>query len=300
MPVSTTLRPRVRLLTTTPLPEADRDEGPLVDALRMLGADVQVVAWRDAEPDNDRATLWVPRSTWDYHLDRDHFLRVIARLAAKNTLLNPLHLIRWNTSKTYLRDLRQSAVPIVPTAFLGRGEGAFFDEVVGRHGWGDVIVKPQVGAASFRTRRFTAGEMDAARRWVEAECEERAVLVQGYIPAVETSGERAIVVLGGEISHAVRKSRRLEGDHEHVSDAVAVEPDERVLVEVALRPYRQRLLYARVDVVRDPRGVPMIMELELVEPSLFLVEHPPALERFAHILVQAAAGAHHSSPAHTV
>lgn len=300
MPASSAATPRIRLLTTAPLPEADRDEGPLVDALRALGADVQVVPWRQAEPENDRSTLWVPRSTWDYHLDRDQFLRVVARLAAKNTLLNPLHLIRWNTSKTYLRDLRQNAVPIVPTAFLGRGEGLFFDEVVGRHGWSDVIVKPQVGAASFRTRRFAGAEMDAARQWVEAECRERAVLVQGYVPAVETTGERAIVVLGGEISHAVRKSRRLEGDHEHVSDAVAVEPDERVLVDVALRPYRQRLLYARVDVVRDPRGVPMIMELELVEPSLFLLEHPPALNRFAQLLMQAGAGAHQSSPAHTV
>lgn len=279
----------VRLLTTRPLPEPDPDEGALVEALLERGVDVAVVPWREAEPTADPNTLWVPRSTWDYHLDLEAFHRVMARLAARNRLLNPLHLIRWNTRKTYLRDLRQAAIPVVKTAFVGRGEGAWLEEIVDRFGWNDIVVKPQIGAASFRTRRWQGPPWGEAQRWVDAESAERALLIQGYLRAVEGHGERSIIWIDGQITHAIRKSPRLEGQHEEASAAVPVSAEERVLADVVLRPYAGRLLYARVDVVPDDRGVPVVMELELVEPSLFLVQHPPALARFADALARLAA-----------
>jgi hypothetical protein len=113
-------------------------------------------------------------------------------------------------------------------------------------------------------------------------------MVQGYVKDVEVGGERAVVFIDGELTHAVRKSPRLADQEESVSEALPVAPDERDLAEMALRPFRERLLYARVDMVRDDSGVPMIMELELIEPSLFLAQHPPALARLADAIAKAA------------
>jgi hypothetical protein len=115
---------------------------------------------------------------------------------------------------------------------------------------------------------------------------DRDALVQPYLPSVETHGERALVWIDGHFTHAVRKTPRWSGENESVSDALAVEPDERALGELALAPLASRLLYARVDVARDERGEPLLMELELIEPSLFLAQHASALSRFVDAIIR--------------
>lgn len=105
-------------------------------------------------------------------------------------------------------------------------------------------------------------------------------MAQRYLPAVEGGGERAIVVIDGEVSHVVRKSSRFDGDVERVSAAAAPSPDERMFAERALAAVGGPLLYGRVDLIPDETGALRLAELELLEPSLFLRQHPPALERF--------------------
>jgi len=112
------------------------------------------------------------------------------------------------------------------------------------------------------------------------------VLVQRYAAAVETSGERALVWIDGALTHSVRKSPRFTGQEESVSGALEPAPDERALAERVLARFEGELLYGRVDVVRDEGGGLQVMELELLEPSLFLVQHPPALARFADALAE--------------
>jgi hypothetical protein len=278
----------VALLTCLNPPESDPDETLLRDAVRARGVDAEIVAW-DAAPPPSAHALWVPRSTWDYHHRVDEFLAFCARTAARSTLLNPLHLIRWNVRKHYLRELKQRGVPVVRTAFVPQGGGPdSLAEIASIQGWDDLVIKPAISAASFSTRRFQRPDFEAAEAFLRELTETRDAMVQGYVKDVEVGGERAVVFIDGELTHAVRKSPRLADQEESVSEALPVAPDERDLAEMALRPFRERLLYARVDMVRDDSGVPMIMELELIEPSLFLAQHPPALARLADAIAKAA------------
>lgn len=279
--------PSVALLTCTEPPEDDPDEALLAEAVRARGLTAEVVPW-DAAPAPGAHALWVPRSTWDYHRRLDAFLAFCARTAARSALLNPLHLIRWNAHKGYLRELKQRGVPVIRTAHVARGGAESLAEICAFQGWDDVVIKPAVSAGSRDTRRFRADEMGAGEAFLRTLSTAGDVLVQGYMADVEARGERALVFIDGELTHAVRKSPRLSHQAEEVSPALPIAPEERDLAEMALRPFRERLLYARVDVVRDAHDQPTIMEVELIEPSLFLAQHPPALERFADALVREA------------
>lgn len=281
----------VALLNCLNLPESDPDELLLRDAVRALGVEAEVLPW-DAPPPAETHNLWVLRSTWDYHHRVDEFLAFCARTASRSRLLNPLHLVRGNVRKTYLRELKQRGIPVVRTSFVPLGGGTDpLTEIASLQGWDDVVIKPTVSAGSFSTRRFRRDEFAAGQAFLDTLTQTREAMVQGYVRGVELGegrGERAVVFIDGALTHAVRKSPRLSHEAESVSEALPIADDERDLAEMVLRPFRERLLYARVDMVRDDSGVPMLMELELIEPSLFLAQHPPALERLAAAIARAA------------
>ena len=259
------------------------DEPVLCAALARAGIRAQVLAWDDPAAPFAEARLTVLRSTWNYPHRPDDFLRWAAARGPR--LLNPLGVVRWNTHKRYLDDLAAGGLPVVPTRFVARGSGASLAGVLDDHGWSTVVVKPAISAGSLHTRRIGRGELAGHQVWLEAMVAERDMMVQPYLDSVEGYGERAIVAIDGEITHAVRKAPRFAGGEEHVSEAVALLPEERRFARAALelaeaRFPEPRLLYARVDVARDARGELVLMELELVEPSLFLLQCPAALERF--------------------
>jgi hypothetical protein len=275
---------RLALLTCSALPEPDPDEESLVRALADRGIEARLVAWNGPDEPGP-LDLAVLRSTWDYHHDPEAFRRFCARLALRAPLWNPLHLVTWNLRKTYLRELKERGVPVVPTAWMTVANREPLRQIARERGWTDLVLKPQVGAASHLCRRFRQADWDEAERWIDEVLPQRALMVQPYIADVEDRGERSLVWIDGALTHAVRKSPRLMGGHEAVSDAVEIDEDERVLAEVTLRPFAGRMLYARVDVVRGAGGVPMVMELELIEPSLFLRQWPPALHRLVDGIV---------------
>ncbi len=277
----------LRIATCRPLPEPDPDEEPLLAALAGHGVRARMVAWSAPEEDWDAPVPTVVRSTWDYLHHPDEFLAWIERAARAAPLWNPAAVLRWNVNKFYLRELAAEGFPIVPTAFLARGEHTRLAAVLAERDWDDVVVKPAVSAASFGTLRVRAGNADERTRGEQHLADllaTRDALVQRYAPAVETSGERALVWIDGELTHAVRKCPRFAGEGESVSGALAIAEDERALAERLLARFGRELLYARVDVVRDEHGAPRLMELELLEPSLFLAQHPPALARLAAAL----------------
>jgi len=280
----------LRIATIRPLPEPDFDEEPLLAALTRRGVRARMAAWDDAREDWDAPVPTVVRSTWDYLHRLDAFLAWVERAGRAAPLWNPPDVLRANVHKFYLRDLEAAGHAIVPTEFLPRGARVTLAEVLARRGWDEIVVKPAVSAASFGTLRVRPAEGPAARARGEAHLAEllatRDVLVQRYAPAVETSGERALVWIDGALTHAVRKTPRFAGQDESVSGALPVAPDEAALARAVLAPWAERLLYARVDVVRDEGERPRVMELELLEPSLFLVQHPPALERLVSGLVR--------------
>jgi glutathione synthase/RimK-type ligase-like ATP-grasp enzyme len=146
--------------------------------------------------------------------------------------------------------------------------------------WPEVVVKPAVSGGSRQTVRVRPGDMDRGEAHWRMLLDREDVLVQPFQASVEGHGERAIVTVEGEPTHAVRKSPRFLGDPESVSDAVPIAPDEAALARQALAAAPETLLYGRVDVARGPDGAPRVMELELVEPSLFFRQCQAALDRY--------------------
>jgi len=271
----------LRIATCRPLPEPDVDEEILLEALRARGIEVRMAAWNDPRERWDEPVPTVIRSTWDYIHDLTAFRAWIECAASAAPLWNPARIVIENLHKGYLLALERRGIAIVPTELVAARSRGLLADVLRARGWDDVVVKPAVGAGSFGTLRFRAEDGAAGERHFASLVRERDVLVQPYERSVEGHGERALVWIDGEFTHAVRKSPRFGEDPERVSEAIAIEPDERALGEAVLSDHRDDLLYARVDVARDPEGRPRVMELELVEPSLFLVQHRGALERLA-------------------
>lgn len=279
--------PRIACVTCRDLPEPDPDEALLLAAIEAAGGHGELAAW-DADYDWTSADLCVLRSSWNYYLDRGAFLAWATRVDELTRLHNPLAVIERNTDKRYLAELEARGVPVVPTVFVTPDAPRTLASIREERGWGEVVVKPAVGAASFGSRRVHASD-DAEAHLTEL-LGRGIAMVQPYLPAVETTGERSLIWIDGQLTHAVRKSARFAGADEQVSDSAVPIPDgAEALAAAALATVEQPLLYARVDVVPDETGRLVIMELELTEPSLYLAQHPPALERFAAALVREAA-----------
>jgi len=277
---------RLRIATSKPLSEPDDDEDLLLAALRVRGVDARMAAWNDPRELWDEPIPTVIRSTWDYVQHFAAFDAWLGRAAAAAPLWNPLEIVRANLHKRYLLELEARGIAIVDTELVERGARTTLSSIRSARGWADVVVKPEVGAASYGARRFRAHDVAAGEAHLAALAAQGDVLVQRYEPSVEGHGERAITWIDGEFTHAVRKSPRFDDGSERVSDAMVIEPDELDLAQRVLAPIAPDLLYARVDVARGGDGRPRVMEVELVEPSLFLSHHPPALERLVQGLVR--------------
>lgn len=279
---------RVGLVTCRALPEPDPDQEPLLAALRDAGVEAELLPWDEPETDPAAFDLCVLRSCWNYYLDPEAFLAWLARAESCTRVVNPPDVVRWNLHKRYLAELEGEGVPTVPTVWIERGARASLAAILARHVWGEVVVKPCVSAASFRTRRFAAGEVDEGQRFLDELVAERDAMVQRFQPAVARQGEKALVWIAGEWTHAVRKAPRFDREDERVSEALGLSPAERELAEQVLAPRRTGLAYARLDLIPADDGTPLVSELELIEPSLFLLQYPPALERLTAALLAAA------------
>jgi hypothetical protein len=270
----------VALASCLALPEPDADLAPLLGALRAAGVTTEVLAWDDPGADFGAARMTILRSTWNYSEQPAEFLAWIDRVAAQSSLWNPRETLRWNAHKSYLLDLEARGVPVVPTHLVRRGEGTTLADLERERGWSDVVVKPAVSGGSRATLHVTPDALERGEAHLRALAAREDALVQPYQRSVEGHGERAIVWIDGEATHAVRKTPRFLGDPESVSAAVPIEADEADLARRALAAAPGPLLYARIDVARDATGSPRVMELELIEPSLFFARAPAALDRY--------------------
>lgn len=279
---------QLRIATCRPLPEPDVDETPLLEALAAAGIDARCCAWHDSDS-WDVPIPTIVRSTWDYIHRIEDFRTWMMRVAASTTLWNPAAIMQENLHKRYLLDLAAQGVPTVPTRWLERGSTRSLSDIAAsfRENW--VVIKPAIGAGSFETHRLDVDHPDSERTFRRL-VDERDMLVQPYLRSVEDHGERALVWIDGTFTHAVRKSPRFAADTEQVSAALAISPAERAVGEAALARWKEQLLYARVDVAPGLDGRPVVMELELIEPSLFLLQEPRALARLVEGLRARLAG----------
>ncbi len=272
---------RIGLVSCAPLPEPDPDESLLLAALSAIGLSPALLAWNDPRSDAGAFDVCVLRSCWDYHLVPERFLEWIEDAAARTRLLNPLSVVRWNIHKSYLRELESAGVPVVPTEWVGRGDSSDLAGLMAERGWDDVVVKPAIGAGSHQTRRFGIREArNAGDEFIASLVDRGDAMIQPFMPSVMTAGERSLVWIDGEFTHQVVKQPRYHGQDEQVSEASVPGIMDLRIAEKALACVSEPLLYARVDLIEDQGGAAMVSELELIEPSLFLLQHRPALDRF--------------------
>lgn len=290
-------RPRVALVTCREIPEPDIDEPLLVAALSECDVEPIVVAWDDPAFDWTSVSIAVLRSCWDYHVpsQRAAFDQWITDVSSTVPLLNPPHVIRWNQHKQYLLELAAAGIAIVPTQLNRRGSTvAIPDE------WNRIVIKPAVSAGSRDTHVLSVARSDEPLPPDVIDLIEREdVLVQQYASSVDGHGERCLIWIDNELCHAIRKQPRFSGDHEivsgnavDISDAEAAYADHVLDVAAKCGQFRRTdLVYARVDLTLDDAGAPMLMELELIEPSLFLKQSPHTLDRCSRAIAARARAA---------
>ncbi|MCM2303201.1 MAG: hypothetical protein NDJ72_00745 [Elusimicrobia bacterium] len=277
--------PRVALVTCGSIPELNDDDRLVLSELWRLGIEAEPTVWDDPAVDWRRYDAAVIRSAWDYHLTPAGFLAWLARLEALGLpLWNPAPVVRANLDKSYLKELEAAGVKTAPTEWVEQGSRAVLDELLAARGWDDAVVKPCVSAGAFRTRRVRRGGEGGQPALDEALAHSGA-MIQPFLPEIVSEGEWSFVFLGGEFSHAVLKSPRA-GDfrvqEEHGGRTARREPPSGLLIQArdaaiaGPRPW----LYARVDGVRRG-GELLVVELELIEPFLFLSYAPGAAERLA-------------------
>ncbi|MGD2115511.1 MAG: hypothetical protein PVG07_10685 [Acidobacteriota bacterium] len=253
-----------------------------------LGWAVEEVPWR-AEAEWSRYEIVVIRSAWDYQDAPEDFLRVLSEIDAATRLENGLDLCRWNLEKTYLRDLEDRGVAVVPTLWRAAGaplEPSLFD----RLGTGEIVVKPVVGANADRTHRIRRDELEARRTAAERDLAGRAGMVQPFLTGIVEEGEYSLFSFDGVFSHAVLKTPtpgdfRVQEEHGGRIRTVEAEPALLAAGEAALAALDRPPLYARADFVRCG-GRFLLMELELIEPSLYFPFDPESPRRFAEATVR--------------
>lgn len=278
----------VLIATCDPCPHPDVDAGPLAAALDRAGLRHAMAAWHDADEDWGRARLTLIRSTWNYVARHEEFVAWAERVDQVGRLCNPAAVVRWNAHKSYLVELAAKGLPVVPTVWVRQGSEVSLAEICDREGWRRVVIKPAISAGSFETHTMQRTDLDDAT-WQRL-VGERDVLVQPFVDGVRTSGERAIVTFAGKPSHAVRKSPRFVGDPQCIEGPVPIAADEHALVGATLAALDAVPLYARVDMARGEDGRPMLMELELIEPCLFLDKEPAGADRLVAALCCALEG----------
>lgn len=255
----------------------------LSEALAHNGASVERVDWADDSVNWGRFSAAIFRTTWDWSDRLPAFRSWLDGMPAP--LLNDRRLAAWNLDKHYLVELAGRGVPIVPTHIVERGQPQSLASVLSRAGWSDAVAKPALSAGGRETWRVgpvTAADEARFARLVAVE----PMLVQPFVADVLEGGELSIVVIDGVATHAVRKRAapgefRVQDDFGGsvvIADAAS---DELEVAERAVAACPFPPLYARVDLVRGPRGEPWLSELEVVEPELFLRFHPAAAERLA-------------------
>ncbi|MFF9766175.1 RimK family alpha-L-glutamate ligase [Streptomyces sp. NPDC014636] len=287
--------PRIALATYDPgaEPGKDTDLPVLVRALTAAGAEAEARYWDDPAVEWGGYDLVVIRSTWDYSWRAAEFAAWVERTGTLTRLANPAHVVRWNTDKRYLGELAAAGVPTVPTRYMAPGEPAGLP--VGH----EFVIKPTSGAGARFAARYSPAEHEGAlRQLARMHAEGFTAMVQPYMPGIDVRGERALQFFGGRLLHASRKGAVLSPGTPYDADKVA-HPDlarwqptdaELAVAEKALAavPGAPELLYARVDLVDGDDGEPRLMELELVEPNLFLWLHPDSLPRVTEAILTAA------------
>lgn len=284
--------PRICILTPDPADaESFAGRWPEVLAgyaalLSAAGIEMEARPWvEDAIGGFD---LVLPLLAWGYHKAGKQWTARLDRLEKEGMrIANPPSVLGWNADKNYLGRLAKAGAPVVPTVFVERLSEAAMAEAAARFGASRLVAKPRVSASAWRTIRCAPG--DGVEDGPESDA-----LIQPYLPSIETDGEVSLIYFAGRFSHAIRKvprpgDFRVQPEYQGTITAHRPGADELAAAEAVLGAVEEELLYARIDLVRDGGGRPALIELELIEPDLYLGYEPAAGANFAAAIASATA-----------
>lgn len=265
--------------------EHDREFEPMRAGCARCGIELCSVVWDDPAIDPAAYDAFVIGTTWDYAEKAEQFLATLERFASIRPVFNSVEIVRWNLRKTYLRELADRGVDVVPTVWCDRVDRAVVDDAFRSFETDEVVIKPQVGAGAWRQVRLRRGDP-----WPDADAlPVGAAMVQPFLPAVLEEGEYSFIYFGSEFSHGLRKVpaagdyrvQSVYGGREFAYEPTAAE---RAMTKQVVESLDWPLLYARVDMVRGMDGRLQLMELELIEPYLYPDQGPGMGERFGAAL----------------
>lgn len=278
---------RIAFVTQASHPEMEDDDRPLAASLARRGAVVLSVPWDNADFAWDKVDLALLRSPWDYYRRFDEFLVRLAEIERATSVVNPPEVVRWNANKRYLNELSAKGIRTVPTAFVALGEAVRLEDLCDHHGWETVVLKPSVSADSWETIRVEPARYSDGQAYLERHRPHREIMVQPFVKDVEEGGEQCLMFFGSKYSHAVVKNSAFRGGRHVGPEGRRVEPKPDAIEaarNILLRADLLSLPYARVDLARDNEGVPLLLELELFEPTLFFKEKPGSEDLLAEAL----------------
>lgn len=289
---SRTCSHRIAILTPDPADEGYQTRWREVLAehakpLQRAGLEVEGRSWVDSA-DFEAFDLVLGLLAWGYHRAGPQWQEAVANWEARGIRLqNPGSVLRWNADKLYLGRLAGRGAPVVPTRYVERLSEAALHEAAAALGTDNLIAKPQVSASAWQTIRWSPGTpLDGGPTG--------PAIIQPFLPAIQSEGEISLIYAGGAFSHAISKRPvagdfRVQPEYGALIEAYEPAPEERAAADAILASLEEDLLYARVDLIRGLDGAPVLMELELVEPDLYLEHDPGEGRTFADAVARAAA-----------
>ncbi len=276
----------IAFVTNAEWPKLTEDDQLAAHALRQAGIEVAPARWDDTQVDWSSFTSVVLRSTWDYHQRAEEFAVWLDRLEATGVpVWNPLEIVRWNMDKTYLRDLQEAGVRVVPSVWLLQGVKVDLADLMKQKGWEKVVIKPVISASAHQTYTVDASDLKDGQAKLDDLLSKGGVIVQSFMDEVQTQGEWSLLFFDKKYSHAaIKKPKqddfRVQWEHGGSAETAIASPELISQAQAVVDKMESRLLYARVDGIE--RGeLFFLMELELIEPFLFFGYDPAAAVRFA-------------------
>lgn len=268
-----------------------RDDELLQEVLAAHGLTGRRVDWADPDVDWSRFEAAVFRTTWDYFERFEEFTTWLKRVERQTQLINPPETIWWNLDKHYLADLEGRGVPVVPSIYLEAGDPRSLLSLFDETGWNEAVIKPCVSGAARNTYRITRADAASVEVALAPFRATEAFMFQPFIADIVAGGELTLVVIDGVVTHGVRKvpkagDFRVQDDHGGTWTEHLPSDDEMAFAERAVAACAPRPLYGRVDVVRGGDGGLQLMELELIEPELWLRTHPAAAQRMGRAIAE--------------
>ena len=262
------------------------DDEHAIEPLTELGWQVSTVSWRQTNIPWSDFDLVIIRSTWDYWNDVPTFLNTLERINRETKLANRLDLVRWNLVKTYMRDLEERGIGIVPTLWARSLEADSFAKYQKELGMDEIVVKPVVGANGDDAFRVSQGDTLERLQSIAARFFNRDCMIQPFMPNIISEGEYSLFFFSGQYSHAILKTpaeSEFRSQEEHGGEIRSIVPQDKLLKRArqAMDTLSPAPLYARIDFIRNDADDFLVMELELIEPSLYLRMDAQAPGRFA-------------------